>query len=93
MNDSLSLLPSLIVGILLGAIFFGGLWWTLKKGLSSDQPGLWFFSSFVMRTSIALTGFYLIGHGYWQKLLVCLLGFIVGRLIVNQVIRVSYHAS
>ena len=82
MNETLSLAPALVTGVLLGVMFFGGLWWTVQKGVSSKQPALWFFGSLLLRTSIALAGFYFIGRGHWERLLVCLLGFIIARFIV-----------
>ena len=42
MNESLTLALAWVAGVLLGAIFFGGLWWTVRKGVSSQQPALWF---------------------------------------------------
>src|ERR1035438_6381230 len=32
MTDALRLVLALVTGLLLGAIFFGGLWWTVRKG-------------------------------------------------------------
>ena len=84
MNETLSLALVLVTGALLGTIFFGGLWWTVLKGVSSKQPALWFFSSLLLRTGIALAGFYFTAHGHWERLLVCLLGFIIARLIVTR---------
>ena len=82
-SDTLSLLLALIGGVLLGAIFFGGLWWTVRKGVSSEQPVLWFLGSLLLRTGIALAGFAFFARGHWQRLLACLLGFIAARLIVT----------
>jgi F1F0 ATPase subunit 2 len=67
----------------LGTIFFGGLWWTVRMGLASKQPALWFFCSLLLRMSIALVGFYFIGLGHWQRLLACLLGFVLARFVVQ----------
>ena len=47
---------------LLGAIFFGGLWWTVRKGVASRRPALWFLGSLLLRTSIALAGFYVVAR-------------------------------
>jgi F1F0 ATPase subunit 2 len=78
----------LITGILLGIFFFGGLWWTVQKGVSSKQPAFWFLGSLVLRVSLTLTGFYGISAGgHWERLLACLLGFIVSRYISTRVIR------
>jgi F1F0 ATPase subunit 2 len=52
MDETLSLVLSLVAGILLGAFFFGGLWWTVQKVVSSNRSTLWFFVSLLMRTSI-----------------------------------------
>ena len=71
-----------IAGILLGMIFFGGLWFTVKKLTASKIPELWILSSFVFRIGIVLTGFYFIGIGDWKKLIVCLIGFIAARFVV-----------
>ena len=89
MNEILSLAPALVAGVLLGAIFFGGLWWTVRKGVASKEPALWFFGSLLLRTSIALAGFYYIARGHWERLLVCLLGFIIARLIVTRLTRAA----
>jgi F1F0 ATPase subunit 2 len=82
-NLALNLIPALLMGGLLGAIFFGGLWLTVKKGVASEAAPLWFFGSLCLRTSIVLAGFYLIGRGDWEKLLVCLLGFVAARFMVT----------
>ena len=89
MNETLSLVLALVTGVLLGAMFFGGLWWTVQKGVSSKQPALWFFGSLLLRTSIALAGFYFIARGHWERLLVCLLGFVMARLIVTRLTRAA----
>jgi len=89
MNEILTLVLALVTGVLLGAMFFGGLWWTVRKGVSSKQPAIWFFGSLLLRTSIALAGFYFIARGHWERLLICLLGFIIARLIVTRVTRAA----
>ena len=84
MNETLSLVPALVTGVLLGVMFFGGLWWTVRKGFSSKQPALWFFGSLLLRMSIALAGFYFVSGGHWDRLLACLLGFVIARFIVTR---------
>ena len=82
MIEALSLALALLAGAFLGGLFFGGLWWTVQKAVLSKYAALWFFGSQLLRTSIALAGFYFIGHDHWERLLVCLLGFVIARLIV-----------
>ena len=84
MNETLTLVLAWVAGGVLGAMFFGGLWWTVRKGVSSKRPALWFFGSLLLRTSIALAGFYFVAGGHWERLLVCLLGFVMARLIVTR---------
>src|SRR6478609_5480623 len=45
-------------GLLLGGIFFSGLWWTVRYGLFRRRPGLWFAFSLLLRMSIFLAAFY-----------------------------------
>lgn len=71
-----------VVGAVLGGIFFVGLWWTILKGLSSKQPALLFVASLLLRTIIVLSGFYFATVGHWDRLLACLLGFIIARFLV-----------
>src|SRR4029077_4122914 len=79
MNELLNLAFALITGVLLGAIFFGGLWWTVRHGVSSKHAALWFLGSMLLRTSIVLSGFYLVFGDDWNRLLAGLLGFIIAR--------------
>ena len=74
-------------GVILGGIFFGGLWWTVRKGVLSGRPASWFLASLLLRMSISLTGFYLVSHGQWERLLLCLFGFMVARPITGQWVR------
>ena len=93
MNETLTLVLVLVTGVLLGVMFFGGLWWTVRKGVLSKQPALWFFGSLLLRMGIALAGFYFVSGGHWYRLLACLLGFVIARLIVTRLIGppVEHH--
>ena len=87
MNEILMLFLSCVAGGVLGAVFFGGLWWSVRKGISSKQPALWFFGSLLLRMSIVLTGFYFVSGGHWERLVACLLGFVTARLAVTRLTR------
>jgi len=84
MSDITQLTLALLAGMLLGTVFFGGLWWTVLKGVTAMQPALWFSTSLLLRTGIALGGFYFVSGGDWKRLLLCLLGFIIARLVVTR---------
>ena len=93
MNNFLMLTLALIAGLLLGTIFFGGLWWTVHTGLWSKHPALWFLGSRLLRMSLVLVGFYFVGRGDWQRLVSCLIGFIIARFIVTRLSRtpIEHH--
>ena len=84
MNETLTMVLALVAGGVLGAIYFGGLWWTVRKGVSSKQPALWFFSSLLLRMSIVLAGFYFFSGGHGNRLLACLFGFVLARFIITR---------
>jgi F1F0 ATPase subunit 2 len=95
MTETLTLVLTWVAGGGLGAIFFGGLWWTTNQGISSEQPALWFFCSLALRMSIVMAGFYYVGSGHWERLLLCLLGFVMARLVVTRLTRppIAHHIS
>jgi F1F0 ATPase subunit 2 len=89
MNQLPSMILSLLAGVLLGIIFFGSLWWTIQRGVRSTRPAILFAGSLMFRTATALTGFYFVSHGNWQRLLACLFGFLVARILVTQLTRLT----
>ena len=93
MNEIVKLLLAGGAGLVLGAIFFGGLWWTIRKGVSSKRPAFWFLGSLLVRTNIVLTGFYFVSAGHWQWLLACLLGFVTARVLATRLTHppVNHH--
>jgi F1F0 ATPase subunit 2 len=95
MNEPLALVPAGMAGLLLGALFFGGLWWTVRKGVSSKRPAPWFVGSLLLRTGIVLAGFHFVSGGHWERLVACLLGFVIARFIVMWLIKpsVKHHNS
>ena len=81
-NEFFKLTLALAAGGALGIIFFGGLWYTVRRGLQARQPARWFLASLLVRMSLVLWGFYLVGHSDWRRLAVCLAGFVSARFIV-----------
>jgi len=93
MNEPLMLATALITGVLIGAVFFGGLWWTIGKGVTSKRPALWFFGSLFLRMSITIAGFYFVAGNHWKRLLLCFLGFVIARFIVTILTRQAKKPS
>lgn len=84
MNDFTVLMLAWFAGILLGAVFFGGLWWTVRKGVTSARPVVWFLGSLVLRMGLVVAGFYFVGQGDWRRLVACLVGFVIARILVTR---------
>ena len=92
-NEILRLTLAFLAGIGIGIIFFGGLWWTVRRGIASPLPALWFSASLLLRMGIALAGIYFVSGGDWRRLAACLVGFVVTRLAVVWLTRTKANNS
>lgn len=93
MNEIGGVALALGAGVMLGGMFFGGLWWTIQKVVSSDHPALWTLGSLLLRTGVALAGFYYIARDHWVRLPACLLGFVMARLIATRLTRAAANTN
>ena len=87
MSESVPLAIAWVAGLLLGALYFGGLWWTVQRGVSSAHPARLFLGSLLIRSAVVLAGFYMVGRGYWERMALCLLAFVIAREIVKALTR------
>jgi len=78
---------SFLAGALLGAFFFGGLWWTVQKITGSGRPYLLSVISFFVRTAVVLAGFYFLLSIGWPHLLAALFGFLAARTVLAYKMR------
>ena len=76
-----------LAGLVLGAFFFGSLWWTVRCTLSSSRTVLWQLGSLLVRMGVTVLGFYAVGASSWERLVACLVGFIVARFAVTRMTR------
>jgi F1F0 ATPase subunit 2 len=86
-----------LAGSLLGAFFFGGLWWTVRRLPQAKSPALLALLSFAVRLAAVLGAFYLIltrfsGAG-WLRLVVSLAGFVLIRLLFVSRLRPRGRSS
>ena len=93
MNETIILILAWIAGLMLGSVFLGGLWWTVRRGVVSKQPAMLFMCSFLLRMGITVSGFLLVGRGDWKRLVVCLAGFVMARLMVIWLTRQPMEAN
>lgn len=82
MNNIPELIFNAIGGLFLGSFFYLGLYWTVKKGLTSKRPALLFSLSFFIRSAVLLSGILLLGKGVFINFVACAFGIVFSRLIV-----------
>ena len=71
------------VGMILGVVFFGGLWMTVRQMTFSRRPGLLFVASVAVRTFIVLAGIWYFAAGDAASMAACLAGFVGLRLLAT----------
>ncbi len=72
-------IPVFILGAVLGAVNYTGLWWTVRTLPASRHPALLSLGSFFVRMILVLSGFYLVLGSRWERLIFCLAGFFLMR--------------
>ena len=82
MNGFMHLVVAGAAGAGLGLFYFGGLWLTVRRLADSRRPALLFAGSFVGRMTLTLLGFYLVMDGHWERILACLVSFIMVRQLL-----------
>lgn len=83
-SDILGLSLAMLAGFILGWAFFYSLWFTVQKGLQSRYPAFWFLGGVLVRMSSAILVFYWVSNNDMWRLIMCLLGFIIGRIAITQ---------
>lgn len=76
------ILFSVITGIALSIIYFGGLWYTVKYIERLRRPYLLFMFSFLARNAIVLIAFYYLMIHHWSYLITAFAAFIITRQII-----------
>jgi len=82
MTDALNLAWAALAGVALGAMFFGGLFWSVRKVLSTRHPAVWMFASLLSRMGFVLAGFYVVCQADWSRWAACVGGFVLARVVV-----------
>lgn len=93
MTSAVDLIPAFGIGLTLGAFFFGGLWWTVRRLTVSPNPTGLLYRSLAIRFGIALTGFYLVMSGGGVRLALAVLGFLAVRELIARHLLSFIHLS
>jgi F1F0 ATPase subunit 2 len=86
MNDPALFVP-LLVGVLLGGLFFGGLNWTVRRAMASAHVALWLFCSLWIRLGCLMVGLYWACGDQWPRWLAALLGVSLARWGITRFTR------
>jgi F1F0 ATPase subunit 2 len=89
-NDIGLVIGALAAGMVLGGLFFGGLWWTVRRGFTVANPALWFGLSALVRMAIMVSALYCVARSGWPSLLACLCGLLIARIAVTRLTRIAY---
>ena len=76
-----------LIGAVLGAVYLAALWINVQQITRARRPGVVLAIGAAARITFLLGAFYLVTGGDWQRLVACLLGFLLARLIVTRRLR------
>ncbi|SEN46074.1 ATP synthase subunit I [Nitrosomonas marina] len=94
MHELLILIALFTGGMVLGVVYFSGLWFTVRHVKNGEHPAFWLILSLILRMALLLTAFYLIlSFGHWKELLVVLAGFVFLRILSVRSMRRQISAS
>lgn len=83
MSNNWPLLLSAAEGVVLAVFFYGGLYLTVTRGLTSKHPALLFIASLILRLGFVIYGFYFFTGGQWQLVISCLAGFTITGIVIR----------
>lgn len=88
MNTLVGLFISLLLGVIAGIIFFGGLLMTVRRLVQAPHPYYLAIVSFILRFAAIGVIFVSISYGgHWERLLACMLGFVMTRMAVVRYVQ------
>jgi F1F0 ATPase subunit 2 len=74
-------------GGLLGSVYFGGLWLTVRRLPDTDHPAALVLGSFVLRVALVAAGFVWLLAGDPLRLVAVLAGFLAIRVLLVRQVR------
>ena len=71
------------VGLIVGAVYFGGLWQTVKMLKTARHTARLLLVSWFLRSAFFVAVFYVMMQGNWQRLAAGFAGMITVRLVMS----------
>jgi len=89
MRMSLHIALAVAAGVVLGGLYFGGLWYTVQRLGAVRRPGLLMLGGYVVRMAVLAAGIWLVGGGEWTRLAACLAGVLIARAAACRLVRAA----
>ena len=84
--NSLSAVLDFGAGAILGLLFYGGLWMTVRALAVTNRPLAVTLGSVTLRMAAVLAGSWFVAGGGWQNALACAAGFVFARIAVSRLV-------
>lgn len=85
------LIGPFLAGMALGAAYLAALWLTVRRLPRVQNPALWLIAGAALRLAILLPALLWIMDSQWQRLLACVLGFVLVRVAILAWFRTAGH--
>lgn len=72
---------SFLIGLLIGVLYFGGLYYSTQKFNDVRSPGLFMSLSMLIRMGILLVGLYYLAQSGYKSVLIGFLGIMIIRFV------------
>jgi F1F0 ATPase subunit 2 len=89
MPELVRLLVPAVGGASIAALYFGGLWWTVRRLPEASHPAALVLGSFVGRAVLAALGFTVLLAGDPVRLAVALVAFLAVRAVAVRRVRLG----
>jgi F1F0 ATPase subunit 2 len=86
MTEFLALTFAFLSGSALGFMFYGGLWFTVRKVVATKRQPFWLSASLFVRILITFVGFFIICGANNMSFAACIAGFVFARLVVLKLV-------
>jgi F1F0 ATPase subunit 2 len=80
-------------GLMLGVLFYGGLWLTIKAAKKKRQPLPLFAASFIVRSMVTISGLFLLARSGPASMLAAVAAMLLIRTLLVRRIRLSRSAE
>lgn len=82
-----SVMAGLAAGALLGCLYFGGLWWSVRRIKNIEHKKMFLFFSWLFRSVVLCGGLFLLARHDPQMLLGGAAGLLAARFLIVRIVK------